>query len=125
MDKTELRKNLNAAVNAYADALRKKFDWAPVYGHWVGNDCLGHYFYEDDYCISLAEMVFIVDSDVNKEDFVKWYDYCNFAREYNQNTPSLESWVRGCPRLSEEQQNKLRDLREQFEKVAKDFKEMY
>ena len=55
-----------------------------------------------------------IDNDAPEEEFIKWYDYCLKASEYNITTPNFISWVRGCPRTSKEKFEELDELKRQL-----------
>ena len=91
----ELRKNFDAAVLAYLKELHKKFDWAECYGYWIGGDCTGVYCYGDYTYMDLSDIIYIVDNNVNIDEFEEWQGYCEFAEEFNQTVPNLPSWHKG------------------------------
>lgn len=49
-----------------------------------------------------------------------WSDYCTWANEFNQSTPSLKSWMKGCPRCSKETMEHLTNLKREFEEACED-----
>lgn len=95
-------------------------------GMWVGGQvgtiaCIGDYYFDFTGVIKYS-----VDNDLRDwGELVKWYDYTLFCHEYNQNVPNFHSWHKGCPRLSETEQQRLRDLKSDFEAAIKDYKERY
>lgn len=118
----KLRKEFDRAVANYIAALLKQFDWDAFYGYWVGDDCTGIYAYAEEYFISLADVIYIVDNNVSLDDFQEWYFYTLFASEYKQTCPNLNSWMKGCPRLSKVEQEKLRTMQADFLSLCEDFR---
>jgi hypothetical protein len=52
-----------------------------------------------------------IEMDAPKEEFIKWYDYNLVANEFGLTTPNFESWLRGCPRVSDEAFKKLQGIK--------------
>lgn len=119
--KEKLKNSLVAAVNGYVCEMLNRFGWNSEKGWWVGNDCTGIYCYDDECFISLQDIIFIVDNNVTKEDFIKWNEYVAMLNEFDITTPNLQSWVKGCPRLSQEEINHLVELRQELYDTAKDY----
>lgn len=122
MVKTNLRNNLDRAVGDYTAALLKQFGWCEDYGYWVAGDSTGVYAYGDEYFISLADMVYIVDNNVEKSEFIEWHDYCVLAADFGLAIPNLSSWVKGVPRLSNGQIKALRDKRDELNSLIESYK---
>jgi hypothetical protein len=57
---------------------------------------------------------------VPEEEFTKWYDYNLVAHEFGFTTPNFESWLRGCPRVSEETFKKLQGLKNDLDDAIKE-----
>lgn len=93
---------------------------------WVADDagtiaCISDYYFDFNSVIKYA-----VDNQLSdRDDLLSWYDYSLFAREYNQTIPNFESWSKGCPRMSKEEQEKLIGLKRDLEDAVKDFKQKY
>ena len=109
-------------LKAFCDAYKLQYEK----DSWVAGDvgtiaCINEYFFDFDSVVKYA-----VDNDLHDyNDLVKWYDYCLFANEFNQTIPSFDAWSRGCPRLSKSEQQRLIDLRMDFNAAIKDYKERY
>ena len=109
MNNKELKQNLEKAVDAYVNALFEL--WAgpdkgePCYskehGWWIGGDFTGVYCYDDVYCISLPDLVYVVENAIDVDIYLEWQHYCTEAAEFGFATPTLRSWHNGCPRLSQ------------------------
>lgn len=112
LTREELRLNYNAACNAYLAAFCEKhgYDYEP--DAWVGNDP-GGIAEVGDLFVSMADMLTDIDRDAPEEEYIKYYDYrmrvggiCGGKLE----TPNCDSWLRGCPRMDEEQIARLEEL---------------
>lgn len=61
----------------------------------------------------MADILTDIDRDAPEEEYVKYYDYClrvgSIANGELQ-TPNYDSWLRGCPRMDEEQIARLEEL---------------
>ena len=66
-----------------------------------------------DLFVSMADMLTDIDRDAPKEEYIKYYDYCMRVGgicDGKLNTPNYDSWLRGCPRMDEEQIARLEEL---------------
>lgn len=112
LSREELRLSYNAACNAYLAAFCEKhgYDYEP--DAWVGDDPVG-IAEVGDLFVSMADMLTDIDRDAPEEEYVKYYDYClrvgSIANGELQ-TPNYDSWLRGCPRMDEEQIVRLEEL---------------
>lgn len=125
MDKEKLRTDFDKAVDAYLDALVEMYGWDSYYGGWVAADRTGVYAYAEDVFINLSDIIYIVDNDVPKEEFDKWYSYCLWANDFNMTIPTLPAWVKGAPRASKAEMERLEKLRQEFNDACNDIKERF
>ena len=116
-----LRKQLDAAIDNYTKALCKQFDFDEANCWWAADDSTGVYCCSDDLFLNLADVIYIVDNNIERKDVEEWQEYCVFASEYQQSIPNLPSWVKGCPRLSNAQINRLKTLRKEFVDAMNDY----
>lgn len=123
--KTNIRKRFDKVVADYVAALLKMYDWDERYGYWVADDTTGIYAYGDNHFLSLSDVMYIVDNDVQEKTLEEWEEYCLWAHEFNQSIPNLTSWVKGCPRASNEEMEVLRKAKQAWENAIKETKEKY
>lgn len=102
----------DAGCNALAKEFARKYELSQMDMYWVGDNagdicCIGDYFF------STEAMKVALDYDVDWHDLMAWYDYTIESQTLHLITPNLVSWVKGCPRASEEQLRVLRELNEQ------------
>lgn len=123
----ELRENYDKACNAYLMAFCEKheFDYADVARSWVGGD-VGGITLCADYCVGMSDIITDIDMDAPEEEYVKYYDYClrvGSIANGELKTPNYDSWLRGCPRIDEEQIRRLEDLQQDIRKAEAVLKE--
>ena len=122
-DKELLKSNYEDACNSYLKALADAWEWdVDSYGFWIA-DCVGETFsYGDNMFIDMQDIIFCVENDVKEGEYDEWQEYCLFANEYNQNIPNFKAWHKGCPRLTNEEQERLIKLKKDFEDTIKEYK---
>ncbi len=121
--KKNLKEKWEAVCNGYLLELLNMWEIDSCYGYWVSDEIGGTYIFSDENPISIDEIIFAVENDVEYETYIAWIEYVCFAHEYGQTIPNFQSWCKGCPRLSESEQQRLRDLKKDFESAVKDYKE--
>ena len=127
MNKTyikQLEKRYSDTCEEYLKAFCKNYDRRYELDSWVAGDCgtiacVGDYFFDFHDVIKYA----VDNSLTDWDEVVEWYDYTLFANEYNQTIPNFQSWHKGCPRLSKEEQKYLVSLKEMLDKAIKDYKD--
>lgn len=98
------------------------YDYEDAKDSWIGDEvggvaCIGDYFTDIGVIIADIEM------DAPEDEFIKWYDYSLVANEFGLNVPNFKSWVKGCPRTSEETLEHLRKLKQDLNDCIKKEKE--
>lgn len=112
----ELRENYDKACYAYLMAFCEKhgFDYADAARNWVGGD-VGGITECADYIVRMDDIITDIDMDAPEDEYVKYYDYCLRVGSIaggELKTPNYESWLRGCPRMDEEQIKRLEELQQ-------------
>lgn len=123
--KRMLKEQFEKTANTYLVELLRMYEWDSRDGFWIGDEVGGTYAYGDSWFFSYDEMRYIVENDVPFDVYDEWADYVMFAIEFNQNQPNLKSWVKGCPRLSKDEQKKLIDLKQDLKDKMKEFYDKY
>lgn len=113
MSREELRLNYNAACNAYLAAFCEKhgYDYDPL-DAWVGH-APGGIAEVGALFVSMPDILTDIDRDAPKEEYVKYYDYCMRVKSIADGkleTPNYDRWLRGCPRMDEEQIARLEEF---------------
>jgi hypothetical protein len=118
--KTSLSVAYDNACNDYAKAFAEKHEMDYSDAFWVGEDvgtilCIG------DYSFNFQEIRYDMDYDIDKDEIIKYYDYCTRAYSLGfEKIMNYENWCKGCPRISEEAFAKVARYREEIEKLKKE-----
>ena len=122
--KEKLKKQYEAACNAYLAELLKMWELDAYYGYWIGDEVGGVYDYADGSIdISMADIIYCVENDVTREQFDEWSEYICDASEFHFATPNLKSWMKGCPRTPKEVFEKLRKMKQDLNEAINEEKE--
>ena len=124
MSKEKAREYFVKGCNEYLRLFCEKhdYDYEEAKESWVAN-CVGDVTCVGDIFVGMQTIITDIEMDAPEEEFVKWYDYNLVAHEFGFNTPNFESWLRGCPRVSEETFNKLQGLKNDLDDAIKSEKE--
>ena len=112
MSKEKAREYFVKGCNEYLRLFCEKhdFDYEEAKESWVAN-CVGDVTCVGDIFVGMQTIITDIEMDAPEEEFIKWYDYNLVAHEFGFNTPNFESWLKGCPRVSEETFKKLQGLK--------------
>lgn len=94
------------------------YDYEEAKNSWVAND-VGGIVLIGDYYVSINTIRTDIDMNAPEEEFIKWYDYCLDAHEFNIVQPNFDSWLRGCPITSEQTFERLRSIKKDLEEAIK------
>lgn len=122
--KRNLKKHWDYACNYYLVELFNMWELSVANGFWVANE-IGSTFCCGEIYINMEDIKFCVENDVSLDEYTEWMDYCVWASEFCQSTPSLRSWHLGCPRVDKATQEKLSSLKSNLEKLIEETKEKY
>ena len=118
-----LNKKYNDVCEEYLMAFCDNYNKVYEQDSWVAGDagtiaCVGDYFFD-----FIDVIKYSVDNNLTDwDELIKWYDYTLFANEYNQTIPNFTAWHKGCPRLTNEEQERLIKLKKDFEDTIKEYK---
>lgn len=112
MSKAKAREYFVKGCNEYLRLFCEKhdFDYEEAKESWVAN-CVGDVTCVGDIFVGMQTIITDIEMDAPEEEFIKWYDYNLVAHEFGFTTPNFESWLRGCPRVSEDTFKKLQGLK--------------
>jgi hypothetical protein len=112
MSKEKAREYFVKGCNEYLRLFCEKhdFDYEEAKDSWVAN-CVGDITCVGDIFVGMQTIITDIEMDAPEEEFIKWYDYNLVAREFGFTTPNFDSWLRGCPRVSDETFKKLQGLK--------------
>ena len=123
MENKELvKRKYEDACNDYLKLFCEKhgFDYDDAVNSWVAGEA-GGVCALGDYFVSFEDMKTDIDNDAPKDEYWLYYDYSLEAHELGFNCPNYPNWLRGCPRLSEEQMKSLRDAKNRVYEAQEDF----
>ena len=120
----QLEKRYSDTCEEYLKTFCKNYDRRYELDSWVAGDCgtiacVGDYFFDFNDVIKYA----VDNSLTDWDEVVEWYDYTLFANEYNQTIPNFQSWHKGCPRLTKEEQERLIKLKKDFEDTINEYRD--
>lgn len=123
MENKELvNRKYEEACNAYLKLFCEKqgFDYEEAVKSWVADE-VGGVCWLSDFAISFEDMKTDIDMDAPKEEYWSYHEYAVEAYGLGFNCPNYKNWIRGCPRLSEEQRKSLREAKSRVYEAQKDF----
>ena len=119
-----LKETFEKVANGYLRLLCANWGLEEDYGYWAGDEIGGLYDYGDGYItINYDDMRYCVENDVHVLEYIDWQNYVHFCYDYKQNAPNFKSYHKGCPRISEEMREHLKELKAEFEKACKEAEE--
>ena len=124
--KAMLREHWEKACNGYLVELLRMWELDAYYGYWIGEEIGGVYDYGDGmFTIGMNDIIYCVEHDIGREQYIEWQEYCCDAAEFGFDTPNLKSWMMGCPRTQPEVFEKLRKMKAELNEAIKAEKEKY
>lgn len=76
--------------------------------------CIGDYF------VDMRDIITDIEQDASEDEYEKWYFYTLDAHNLGLTAPNYQSWLKGCPRCSQEDINRLFKLKKDFEDAVKE-----
>lgn len=119
MSKEKAKEYFVKGCNEYLRLFCEKhdYDYEEAKESWVAN-CVGDVTCVGDIFVGMQTIITDIEMDAPEEEFIKWYDYNLVAHEFGFTTPNFESWLRGCPRVSEETFKKLQGLKNDLDSAV-------
>ena len=121
--KRELKESYETMCNKYRDELLRMWELDAHYGYWNSDLSGTIYHYGEVHNLTMEEIIYIVDNDIEEAEVMVWEDYTLDALEFGFDVPNLMAWHRGCPRVPIETFDRLRQMRADLEKFVDDEKE--
>ena len=121
--KEALKKQYEKACNGYLTELLRMWELDAHYGYWSGDEPGTIYHYGDTHNLTMEEIIYIVENDIEEDDVLAWEDYCLDAYEFKFTTPNLRSWHMGCHRTPTETFDRLRQLKADLDKAVEEEKQ--
>lgn len=108
-------KNYENAVNAIITAFKEKQDLDTYGGYWIGNQ-IGEVYDFGDMTFDFRDILIDLKEDAPKGEIFKWGEYMTRIWSINNMAGSIllkdnnyRSWLKGCPRLTEEELDTVED----------------
>ena len=121
--KRELKEAYETMCNNYRDELLRMWELDAHYGYWNSDEPGTIYHYGEVHNLTMEEIIYIVDNDIEESEVMAWEDYTIDAIEFGFDTPNLMAWHRGCPRVPIDTYKRLRQMKASLEKFVDDEKE--
>lgn len=110
----ELISNYENAVNAIIEEFKKKQELTSNDGYWIGNQIGEVYDFGDAYTFDFNDVLLDIKENAVKGEIFKWRNYMlriwqlnNMAGGVLLNEINYRSWIKGCPRLTEDELNTI------------------
>ncbi len=120
--KKTLNKQYEKACNGYLTELLRMWELEACYGYWSGDEPGTIYHYGDTHNLTMEEIIYIVENDIEENEVLEWEDYCLDAYEFKFTTPNLRAGHMGCPRTPTETFERLRQLKADLDNAVEDEK---
>jgi hypothetical protein len=126
MSKETAREYFEKGCNEYLRLFCEKheFDYEDAKEMWVAGD-VGSIVCCGDYFVDMQDIITDIEQDAPNGEYENWYDYCFDAHNLGLTAPNYSSWLKGCPRCSQGEINRLYDLKREFEQAVNDAKIEY
>lgn len=121
--KAELKAKYDGACNSYLLALMTMWELEACYGYWNSDQPGTIYHYGETHNLTMEDIIYIVENDIEEDEVLAWEDYCLDAYEFNFSRINLDAWHRGCPRVPQDAIDRLRELRAELDKAVREEKE--
>lgn len=104
--------NLDAAIDAVVEVLLKDWEVHPDNCYWVNDDRTGVLCVNDELFLNLGDVVYIIEECVPMSECIEWQDYNVKAQQWGFNNINLQSWHKGCPRVSQDIFDRLQKMQD-------------
>jgi hypothetical protein len=119
----ELKEAYEKVCNNYRDELLRLWELDGHYGYWNSDQTGTIYHYGEMHNLTMEEIIYIVDNDIEEAEVMVWEDYMLDALEFGFDVPNLMAWHRGCPRVPNVTFDRLRQMKADLEKLVDDEKD--
>lgn len=120
--KKMLREQFAKACNGYLVELLRMWELDGGYGYWNSDEPGTVYHYGEIHNLSMEEIIYIVENDIDEKEVLGWEDYILDAFEFGFSTPSLRAWHKGCPRTPPEVFDRLRHMKTDLSEAVEEEK---
>lgn len=121
--KQMLKEQWRKACNGYLCELLRMWELDAHYGYWNSDKPGTIYHYGETHNLTMEDIIYIVENDIEEDEVLEWEDYCLNAYEFHFTTPNLNAWHMGCPRTPQETFDKLFALKLDLEQAVEEERE--
>jgi hypothetical protein len=121
--KRMLKEQWEKACNGYLAELLRMWGLDMYYGYWNSDQPGTIYHYGETHNLTIEDIIYIVDNDIEEAEVLVWEDYMLDALEFGFDVPNLMAWHRGCPRVPNVTFDRLRQMKAELEKFVDDEKD--
>jgi hypothetical protein len=121
--KRMLKEQYEKACNGYLVELLRMWELDAHYGYWNSDQPGTIYHYGDTHNLSMEDIIYIVENDIEEDEVLAWEDYSLDAYEFKFTIPNLRAWHMGCPRAPKETFDRLRQMKADLYKAIEEEKQ--
>lgn len=110
------------ACNMYLTELLRMWELDARYGYWNSDQPGTIYHYGETHNLSMEDIIYCVENDIEEDEVLAWEDYCLNAMELNISYPNLRAWHHGCPRISQDQFDRIREMKDELDRAVEELK---
>ncbi len=121
--KRQLKEQWEKVCNGYLTELLRMWELDGYYGYWNRDEPGTIYHYGETHNLTMEDIIYIVENDIEEDEVFEWEDYCLDAYEFNFPVPNLRPWHMGYPRTPQETFDRLRQLKADLDKAVEEEKQ--
>ena len=118
MNKT-IKEKYDSAVDEYLKAFCYKHDLQYDNDCWVANN-IGGVAMIGDFFIDFNDIKTDIDYDAPKCEYFKYNDYTQEAFNLGISCPNYSNWLKGCPRSSSEDLERIKSIRKTLDDLIEE-----
>ena len=121
--KRMLKEQYEKGCNGYLVELLRMWELDMHYGYWNSDEPGTIYHYGETHNLSMEDIIYIVENDIEEDEVLAWEDYCLDAYEFKFTIPNLRAWHMGCPRTPQAVFDRLRGMKAELDKAVEQSQE--
>ena len=120
--KRMLKEQYEKGCNGYLVELLRMWELDAHYGYWNSDEVGTIYHYCETHNLTMEDIIYIVENDIEEDEVLAWEDYCLDAYEFKFTIPNLRAWHMGCPRTPQAVFDRLRGMKAELDKAVEEEK---
>lgn len=121
--KRMLKEQYEKGCNGYLVELLRMWELDMHYGYWNSDEPGTIYHYGETHNLTMEDIIYIVENDIEENEVLAWEDYCLDAYEFKFTIPNLRAWHMGCPRTPQAVFDRLRGMKAELDKAVEEEKQ--